>query len=263
MVASSDAPLRTRAGALALPVLVAAGIAVLCVLAHRRMAASARYVVDPRQLALLEHPAWMSEALARRVGAEMAAALGGPTTLLGDRALAGWRARLAAASPWIAGVELVRPRFPAQADVRVAVERPVLRLGDDVLVAGDGRVLGPGRVHLEPPLVRYSGAMDERALRECAAAAAELRPWMRELQAAGVLVVAVARDWEGLVVFETDRGVELDWGRARASVAAAGFDLPAEAKIENLHEVLARYPGLSRVRRVRLWLDRPEVVPGA
>ena len=258
----SDVSAWRRAGTAALPTLVIVGVALLCVAANRAMRASARYVVDPRHLALLEHPGWMSEALAERVSAEMAAALEGPATLLGREDLDHWRGRLQVASPWIADVEFVRARFPAQADVRVAVEPPALALDGGVLVAHDGRVLGPGRVHLDPPLLRYAGTPEAEVLRACAQAAAEIRPWMRSLQDDGVMLVSVERDWEGTVVFRTDRGVELDWGRARASAVSAGFDLPVDAKVANLREVLARYPGLARVRRVRLWLDRPEVVPG-
>lgn len=263
MSALLDVPAWRRAAAVALPVLVIAGVVLLCVAAHRAMRGSTRYAVDPRHLALLEHPAWMSETLAERVSAEMAAALAGPATLLDREQLDDWRGRLQAASPWIADVEFVRPRFPAQADVRVAVQPPALALDGGMLVAHDGRVLGPGRVHVDPPLLRYQGAPEAEALRACAQAATEIRPWMRSLQDEGVVLVSVERDWEGTVLFRTDRGVELDWGRARASAVSAGFDLPVDAKVANLHDVLARYPGLARVRRVRLWLDRPEVVPGA
>jgi len=72
----------------------------------------------------------------------------------------------------------------------------------------------------------------------------------------------VSLDGEGLVVFTTDTGVRLQWGRSVGGSRFAAYDLPPAGRVANLRQVLEDYPGLEGVAEVKLWYDRPQVVPG-
>ena len=243
---------------LSLGVLVVVGV--LLVVAYRDAGRSPRFQVDPRTVQVASAPDWFSDRLAERLAVQLGSSLGPPVSLLDEEGLERWREDLLVASPWVASVESVEGRFPAQAQVRLRVKRPVLELPGEVLVAADGQHLDRGRMDTYPPPLRLEGFQTEEDVRECAASVADISPWREELEQAGVLLERVHRDSLGRVRFKTDADVEIEWGRSTASSEFAAVDLPPLARIRHLMTVLERRPGLVGVSRVIVWKDQPEVV---
>lgn len=248
-----------RWGGTLLTTVVLAGLIVLTGAAHRAAAGSERFVVRPDVAAVLECPSWLdpraAQVLAHQLGDDLT-----PASLLDPDGLLAWRAQLGRLSPWVAGVETLEASFPGRAEVRLRLRHPVLQLPEGELVASDGIVLGRAPVALDPPALRVDGQLGAGALEECAAAAAELLPFRATLAEQALLLDAVTLEEDGQVVFSTRDGVELEWGRSARQSAFAAVDLSPAARVEQLLEVARRHPGLIGVRRVRLWLERAEVV---
>ena len=217
----------------------------------------AAFVADPLPVTVVGRPAWMSGELAQALAAEVAD-LSRPVSLLDADGLAAWSGRMTRLSPWIEGVRRAEPRFPGQVDVVLELARPVLQLANGLLVAGDGRVLGTGSVTLDPPPLLYPGAPEAESLKECAAAALELRPFRAQLEHEELGVGRVLLEHGSTVVFVTHQGVSLEWGRSGRANAFAAVDLPPAERVANLLELANRRPGLFGVERVVLWKDRPE-----
>ncbi len=245
-----------------LPVLMVAGVLALVLAARNALARSPRFVVDPAAVEVMARPAWLSDASAQAVAAELAVVLGGPASLLGREELAGWAAQLQSGSAWVAAVEAVESRFPFQADVRVVLRRPVLALPGGWLVTAEGHVVAGDPAGVEPaPLFCRRETPDAGAL-ECAAAAGDILPLRAELDALGLEIAEVELGGEGLVAFVTASGVRIEWGRSSRASAFSQFDLPPAGRLANLRDVLTRHPGLRGVAEVKLWYDRPQVTPG-
>ncbi len=243
----------------ALPLLVLTGVTVLLVVARQDLADTPRFRVDPGTVEVRARPAWVGEELAQSLARQVSRGLSKGASLLEASDLSEWATSLPDLSPWIASVEAVVPYFPSRADVRLRLRRPVLVVEGDILVAATGEVLGLGPVSVRPEPLYYVGSHADEEYRECAAAAAELLPFRDELTRLGVTVVAVGVSPGGQVLFHTLDEVELDWGRSARKSDLARLDLPPPARIANLRRVLIDFPGLSGVRRVRLWTDQPVV----
>ncbi|HEX5010966.1 MAG TPA: hypothetical protein VFY71_11245 [Planctomycetota bacterium] len=238
-------------------------LAVLIVVAYRarhQLQREPEFTVDPTRYQLVARPAWLTEDVAGSVAASVSSHAARGASLLRQDELAGLTASLLAASPWIEAVEQIQPRWPAQADVRVRLRRPVMAIDGDILVAADGRVLGLGPVVLDPPPLQCAKPARDADVLQCAAAAAEVLPFRAALQDVGVVLASVTPDAEGTVSFITDQNVVLAWGRSADSSPLAYLDLPPSQRIDNLREVLADFPGLVGLQRVQLWTDRPVVV---
>lgn len=250
------------AWALVVPLVLVAGLLVIALRARTELAREPAFSVDPSRVTLVGRPAWMPEAVAGALAADVSAHVAAGASLLSEAELASLARKVGAASPWIASVERVEPRWPAQAEIRLRLRRPVLSVGD-VLVSADGRALGLGPIALDPaPLACDRTLLRGEDLVECAAAAAAILPWRAELAGKGVRLAAVAPGAEDSVSFLTDAGVELAWGRSPHRSPLAYLDVPPEGRLDNLREVLADHPGLQGVRRVQLWTDRPVVMLG-
>jgi len=241
------------------PVLLLAIVLVVAWRSRQTLEHAPAFTVDPSRWQLTGRPAWMPESVAALVAADVAAHVAGGASLLNEDDLQRLSESVRAASPWIAGVERVEPRWPAQAELRLRLRKPVLAVEGDILVAADGRVLGLGPVDLVPEPLAYSGRGADADVLECAAAAGEVLPYRGVLQDLGVHLASASLGSDGTVVFLTDGGVELAWGRTLRRSRLAYLDLPAEARIDNLREVLTDFPHLDGVRRVQLWTDRPVV----
>lgn len=250
-----------------LPTVVGGLVVALVIIARDRLQDTSRFVVDPAWVQVLQAPGWMAPELADQVAVEVASALDGPARLMEGEGLQRWRADLERASPWIAAVPAVSPRFPHQADLELVVRRPVLDLGDGRLVSSDGAVVRAAPEAIEPRPIRFGGALaghrggvDDEVL-SAAAVLGDLLPLRPELQGLGLKLSEALVDREGVVVLRTDGGVLLEWGRPNRGPQAA-YDIPPRGRLENLRQVLETHPGLGGVSRVTLWLDRPTVVPG-
>jgi hypothetical protein len=241
------------------PAVVVLGLLLLVVRARRELQAAPRFQVDPSACEVLVRPEWVSEELAAALARQIGRGLGREASLLGEQELQAWEQTLTGLTPWIEEVEGVEPRFPYQADVRLRLRRPVLVVDGVFLVAATGDVLGPGPVSITPPPLGFDGGQRDEDFRECAAAAAELLPFRRELEDLDVQVVSVGIAEDDTVVFRTEQGVELNWGRTARKSHLSQLDLPPEARIGNLRQVLVDYPGLRGVRAVLLWTDLPVV----
>jgi hypothetical protein len=249
-----------RAKPAILPVLVVIGVALLVVHARQRLAGSARFTVDPTAWEVRSRPDWLSEDLAAALAHRISMGLADRSSLLDGDGLDRWADDLLEVSHWIESVEHVEPRFPGQADVRLRLRRPVMSVEGDILLSASGHVLGPGAVSIQPEPLLFEGAhFDEEALRETAAAAAELVPFRAELDALGVHVERVGIDRDDTVIFRTDRDVVLSWGRSARESGRSYLDLPFRSRIDNLKMVLVDFPGLAGVERVQLWTDKPVV----
>lgn len=245
---------------LILPGVIVLGVLVLLLRARGELHSAPRFVVDPSVCGVLSQPAWVSDVLADNLARQVSRGLGERASLLDGGDLRAWTDALVELSPWIEAVEIIEPRFPQQADVRLRLRRPVLAVDGEILVAASGHVLGPGPVSLEPQPLTYAGRELDEDVRECAAAAAEVLPFREELAASGVYLVSVGIAPDETVVFKTDRDTEVNWGRTRRKSEFAQLDLPCAARVENLKQVLVDHPGLRGVRSVRVWTDRPVVV---
>ncbi|MHC5212907.1 MAG: cell division protein FtsQ/DivIB [Planctomycetota bacterium] len=249
-----------RARPAILPVLVVIGVALLVVHARQRLTGTDRFTVDPTAWEVRSRPDWLSDELAVALAHRISTGLADRSSLLDVDGLDAWHDDLLAASPWIETVERIEPRFPGQADVRLRLRRPVMSVAEDILLSASGHVLGAGATSIEPAPLRFEGAhSDEAALRESAAAAAELVPFRAELDSLGVHVERVGIDRDDTVIFRTDRDVVLSWGRSAGESGYSYLDLPFRARIDNLRMVLVDYPGLAGVERIQLWTDKPVV----
>lgn len=246
--------------AIAVPAVLVAGLLVVALRARTELSREPAFTVDPSRVTLVGRPAWMPEDVAGALAADVSAHVAAGASLLSEAELASLARTVGAASPWIAGVVRVEPRWPAQAEIRLRLRRPVLKVGD-VLVAADGRPLGLGPIALDPPpLACDSSRLRGEDLLECAAAAAAILPYRAELAGKGVKLASVAPGSEDSVSFMTEAGVELAWGRSPRRSPLAYLDLPVDGRLANLRLVLADHPGLEGLRRVQLWTDRPVVV---
>jgi len=243
-----------------LSALAALVVVALLVVSHEAAAASRRFQVDPGAAEVVQAPDWLPPGLAARLARQLGEALGPPVSLLEEHGLDRWRGDLADSSAWIASVESVSGRFPAQAEVRVRLRQPVLELPGEVLVSADGQHLDKGHFESRPRLLRLLGPADPTSLRECAASAADILPYRLDLEEQGVVLDRVQMGQGGRVRFLTREGVEIEWGRSTALSEFAAVDLPPRARIEHLLTVLERRPGLLGVSRVVLWKDQPELV---
>lgn len=258
---SDDAVRRARAAwPVAVPALLLLGLLFVALQARQQLQRAPDFVVDPSRVQLVGRPAWMPEPLAAGVAAGIAARVAGSASLLREDELRWLSAAVQASSPWVESVEHVEPRWPGQAEIRVRLCRPVLAVDGDVLLGADGRVLGLGPVLLAPAPLRLDDPPSDEAVLDCAAAAAEVLPFRPALEEAGVRLVAVGPDLNDTLTFVTDAGVELCWGRSRRASRLAYLDIAPAQRIEHLRQVLIDFPGLQTVRRVELWLDRPQVV---
>ncbi|MCB9898419.1 MAG: hypothetical protein H6825_10480 [Planctomycetes bacterium] len=236
------------------------GVAGLIHLARGAMDGNPRFLVDPSRVRVDAFPDWMPVEVAQRLAAQLGEALGGPVPLLDEHALDAWRQTLPATSDWIESVDVLEPSFPGQARATLRLRRPVLTLPGDLLVSADGRTLGRGQVEVEPRPLLFVGTSDPAAVRECAAAAAEILPFRARIDAEGrVAIDRVSRGDDGRVRFLTTRGVEIEWGRSLRSTPLAVVDLPPERRVENLMAAIRGNPGLYGVWRVTLWKEQPEV----
>jgi hypothetical protein len=245
---------------LILPTLVVIGVALLVVHARQRLARTPRFTVDPSAWQVRSRPDWLSDGLAAKLARDISRGLANRPSLLDADGLARWEDELSSISPWVLSVERIEPRFPGRADVRLTLRRPVMSVMDDILIAASGHVLGLGEVSILPKPLLYEGPHDDAPLRESAAAAGELVPFRDELDALGVHIERVGIASDETVVFITDRGVVLSWGRSARESSLSYLDLPFRARIENLKLVLVDHPGLAGVARVQLWTDSPVVV---
>ena len=228
--------------------------------ARHQLQREPEFTVDPTRYQLVARPAWLPEPVAASVAASVSTHAARGASLLRQDELTGLTASLLAASPWIEAVEQIQPRWPAQAEVRVRLRRPVVAIDGDILVAADGRVLGLGPVNLDPAPLPCAHPTRDADVLQCAAAAAEVLPFRAALQDVGVVLASVAPDTDGTVSFTTDQGVVLAWGRTADASPLAYLDLPPAKRIDNLREVLVDFPALAGLRRVQLWTDRPVVV---
>jgi len=243
-----------------LPVLVVLGVALLVAHARDRLAGSPRFTVDPTTWEVRSRPDWLSDDLAETLARRISVGLADRSSLLDSDGLERWAEGLLEISPWIESVERIEPRFPGQADVRLRLRRPVMSVDGDILLSAGGHVLGPGATSIQPEPLHFEGAhFDDEALRETAAAAAELVPFRAELDALGIRVERVGIDRDDTVIFRTDRDVVLSWGRSARESGLSYLDLPFRARIDNLKMVLVDFPGLAGVERVQLWTDKPVV----
>ncbi|MBM3984393.1 MAG: hypothetical protein FJ296_01680 [Planctomycetes bacterium] len=257
---SADAVRRARAAwPIALPALLLLGLLLVALRARQQLQRAPEFVVDPSRVQLVGRPAWMPEPVAAGVAGGIAARVAGSASLLHEDELKWLSAAVLASSPWVEAVEQVEPRWPGQAEIRVRLRRPVLAVEGDILLAADGRVLGLGPVMLSPTPLQLQGPLSDAAVLDCAAAAGEVLPFRPALEEAGVRLVAVRPDLNDTLTFVTDAGVELCWGRARRASRLAYLDIDPAQRIEHLRQVLIDFPGLQTVRRVELWLDRPQV----
>ena len=253
--------MRTLFERLLLPVVMVGLLAILVVVAHRALAETPRFQVDPGWVAVAGHPDWLSAAEADRIAVEVASRLEGPLEVLDRTSLETWKSQAVAASPWVLEVIEVEARFPYQADLQLVLRRPVVELSDGRLLTADGVVLNGASEQIWPLPVRYAGSIADEAVIECAAAAGDLLPFRAEVDEL-VAIAHVSVDAEGLVVFTTASGARLQWGRSVGSSRFAAYDLPPASRVANLREVVERYPGLVGVAEVKLWYDRPQVVEG-
>ena len=245
--------------AVAVPAVLVAGLLVISMRARRELQHEPAFSVDPAQVSLVGRPAWMPEAVAGALAADVSAHVAAGASLLSEDELVSLARTVAEASPWIESVERVEPRWPAQAEIHIHVRQPVLAVGD-VLVAANGRPLGLGPVTLDPAPLRCTGKLTGEDLAECAAAAAAILPYRKDLLAQGVRIAEVAAGAGDSVSFITEGAVELAWGRSPRRSPLAYLDVPLEGRLANLQQVLKDHPGLQGLQRVQLWTDRPVVV---
>ena len=222
-------------------------------------ATDSAFRVDPERVAVLEQPRWIGGASAAALADELGLDLSHEAPLLDSESLESWAARLLKSSPWIEEVVSVEPRFPSQADVRVRLVRPVLRLPDQTLVAWDGRRLGRADVVVEPALLDVLGPQDDVSLAECASAAIDVMPFRDLLEKEELGLAAVTFESGGRVTFVTHEGVAIEWGRSRRTGGFSAVDLPPGARIQGLLDVASGRPGLIGIERVIIWKERPEI----
>jgi hypothetical protein len=246
------------AWAVAVPLVLVAGLVVVALRAQRQLQHEPQFMVDPQRVSLVARPAWMPEPVAGALAADVSAHVAAGASLLSEKELAGLAQTVGASSGWIESVERIEPQWPAQAEIVLHLRRPVLTVGD-VLVAGDGSPLGLGPVTLDPAPLACTGKLTGEDLAECAAAASTILPYRSELARQGVRLASVAPGAEDSVSFTTDGGVELAWGRSPRRSPLAYLDVPVAGRLDNLRQVLADHPGLQGVSRVQLWTDRPVV----
>src|SRR5690349_21344595 len=117
---SGESEDRSRlAWAIAVPLVLLAGLLVVALRAHRELAREPDFTVDPSRWQLVGRPAWCPEPLAASVAAGVSAHVAGAASLLRQDELAWLSGAVAESSPWIADVERIDPRWPAQAEIRV------------------------------------------------------------------------------------------------------------------------------------------------
>lgn len=255
---------RHRAAGRAL--LFAGGFALVVLLIHREvysfLTRRGSYAVPDIQAAVA--PAWSD-----RRGEEIVKISNAGTTLF-DEALVAKVGKSFEDCAWIKRVTSVERVFPDQLRIRFEYRRPHVAVRCEngyVLVDADGVRL-PG-VYVEPPACERStrvagvGARppepgrvwDHPALRAGMAMAdyVEATPLLARLKIREVNVANHAARLDNRaseVTLSTASGVELAWGRT-PDTARFGDPTPEE-KLENLREVLAAYPDLSGVRRVKI-----------
>ncbi len=243
-----------------LPLCLLFGIGALIASARGTLEGNPRFRVDPT-LFSVDRPVWMPEALAVEIGTVVSQSLGPPASLLGEEGLSTWASRAAMASPWVQAVPVTNSLFPYKAELHLSVRRPVL-IAEGLFWAADGTQLGESCDGIIPPPLLYDGVLDESLIKECAASAGEILPYRSTLAEKDVGLGRVLIDREGLVAFQTAQGVDVVWGRSKRYHPLAIHDLPPTGRLDNLWEVLEQYPGLERVSRVELHLDRATIHPG-
>ncbi len=245
--------------------LFAGGFALVVLLIHREVYS---FIAGRPQYAVPEIRSAVAPGWAERYGVETVRV--GATSLF-DPELVG-RVGLAFEScPWIRRVVSVERVFPDQLRVKFEYRRAhvAVRRADGYVLVDEDRVRLPG-VFADPPdcaraaVVTGLGSApsgpgkrwDDPALAE-AMATADVVHGNDLLRGLGVREIDVSnfggksdpRRSELLLV--TRNGCELAWGRT-PSTARYG-DATLEDKLENLREVLAAYPRLEGLRRVKLY----------
>jgi hypothetical protein len=247
--------------------LFAAGFALVVLLVHREVYS---LLTERRQFSVPELKSAVAPRWADERGVELVKIDGAGTTLFDPELVARVGAAFEAC-PWIKKVTAVERVFPDQLRVRFEYRTPhvaVRRENGYVLVDPDGVRL-PG-VYVEPPACARSThvagvtsrppepgrAWDDPALRagmeladtiQATALLGKLR--VREVNVANFGGRLDPRMSE--LTMLTTTGCELGWGRTPATSKFG--DLSTEEKLENLREVLAAYPDLAGLRRVKIY----------
>lgn len=255
---------RHRAAGRAL--LFAGGFALVVLLIHREvysfLTRRGAYAVPDIQAAVA--PAWTD-----RQGEELVK-IANPGVTLFDEALVAKVGKSFEDCAWIKRVTAVERVFPDQLRIRFEYRKPRLavRCENGYVLVDEDAVRLPG-VYVEPPAceraTRVAGVggrppepgrvWDAPALKAGMAMAdyVEATPLLARLK---VREINVANHGGRLdprqseVTLSTAAGVELAWGRT-PDTARFGDPSPEE-KLENLREVLAAYPELTGVRRVKI-----------
>ena len=248
-------------------VFFAAGFALVVLLVHREVYSllTERRQFRAPELRSAVVPRWADER-----GVELVKIDGAGTSLFDPELVARVGAAFEAC-PWIRKVTAVERVFPDQLRVRFEYRTPhvaVRRENGFVLVDPDGVRL-PG-VYVEPPACARSTQLsgvttrppepgrvwEDAALRagmeladtiEAAPLLGRLR--VREVNVANFGGRLDPRMSELTMI--TKAGCELGWGRTPATSKFG--DLSTEEKLENLREVLAAYPDLAGLRRVKIY----------
>ena len=257
--------------------LFAGGFALVVLLIHKEvysfLTRRGQYSVPDIRTAVA--PAWSD-----RQGAEIVK-LDNPGVNLFDEALVGRVGKAFEECAWIKRVTGVERVFPDQLRVKFEYRRPHVAVRCEngyVIVDADGVRL-PG-VYVDPPpcerSVQLAGvggrppepgkAWDAPAIKAGMTLAdyVDATPLLARLR---VREINVANHGGRLdprlseVVLATSSGVELAWGRT-ADTTRFG-DPSAEEKLENLREVLAAYPELSGLRRVKIYFRGARAVEPA
>ncbi len=267
----------SRHRSVARALLFAGGFAFVVLLIHREvysfLTRRGSYAVPDIRTAVA--PAWSD-----RHGVEVVKIDNGGTNLFDD-ALVGKVGKAFEDCAWIKSVTSVERVFPDQLRVRFEYRRPHVAVRCEngyVIVDADGVRL-PG-VYVDPPpcerSVQVAGvggrapepgkAWDSAALKAGMALAdyVDATPLLARLR---VREVNVANHGGRLdprmseAILATASGVELAWGRT-PDTARYGDPSPEE-KLENLREVMAAYPELQGLRRVKIYFRGARAVEPA
>lgn len=242
------------------------------------------FLVDPAWFELEEGPDWLAGGIVDSVRESLA--LLEATPLRRDEEVAALTRAIAGASGWVRSVDGVAKRYPNQLEVEVTLREPMALVESEhglVLIDDEAVVVAAAAdagdyltthelplLHLGAPLRRAEpGArLRDARLDEGVRVAAEIAPFRADLARRGLALDVIdvtpkERSAGGSITdveLYTRSGLAIEWGRSRGHPTLGALEPTADAKVRGLMRVVARYPELAGVVRVRLQFSEPSVV---
>lgn len=239
-----------------------------------------QFTVDPQHVKVALSPAWVGDETRDAICADLATLP--PVSLRDDREIKEWIAKAESVSGWIRKVEKIRRRYPARIELQLELRQPVAVLESQSelwLIDPEGTVVANAEsagdyirnrrlpvIHRPKgvgPLAANQRLYDEACL-EGLRVAMEMAPYKELLPAC--LEIAVI-DVAPLVTADPRRvsdvdlytigGIQVQWGRSRASPRFGGIEPSVDQKIRCMTLIASRHPDLDGVKLIQAQFVKP------